>query len=293
MLLPLRLPLFNQICTFGCTALLAATMAHAQSADTNSTSDSAAWSSSQAGSLEVAAAAAPASASLPSAPSASSSAAAQSDTNTYSGWRGRDIKNRLTWEAGGGFNAPAGDSASITWGGQFQVGGGVNINRYLAMLVEYQFLDDKLTRRADCRNGRNRRLRPHLVSYPRASARPVPKSSNDIYVTGGGGFYRKVTSFTDPQEVDYCDYYYGYCGITTENAVVGHFSSNQGGFNVGVGFQHRIGGLYGDSHTKIFAEARYLDVLSPAVVGITPSGLGVTTVGADTKVIPVSVGVRF
>ena len=51
--------------------------------------------------------------------------------------------------------------------------------------------------------------------------------------------------------------------------------------------------MYGDSRTKIFVEARYLDVLSPAVTGITPSGLGVTTVGADTKVIPVTFGVRF
>ena len=79
----------------------------------------------------------------------------------------------------------------------------------------------------------------------------------------------------------------------TVNQVVGHFSSNQGGFNIGGGYQHRMGGMYQDSKMKLFVEARYLDVLTPAVIGITPNGLGVTTVAAGTKVIPVSVGVRF
>jgi hypothetical protein len=268
-------------------------MIHAQSADTNSTSNAAGWSSSQSGSMQLALAAAPASASLPSAPSAVGSAAAQGDTNTYSGWRGRNIKNRLTWEVGGGFNAPAGDSSSITWGGQFNAGGGININRYLALLAEYQFLDDKLPGALIAETGASGGY-DHIWSLTLAPVLDLfPRSANDLYVTGGGGFYRKVTSFTDPQEAYYCDYYYGYCGIVTQNAVVGHFSSNQGGFNVGVGFQHRLGGMYGDGRTKIFAEARYLDVLSPAVNGITPSGLGVTTVGADTKVIPITFGVRF
>jgi hypothetical protein len=43
---------------------------------------------------------------------------------------------------------------------------------------------------------------------------------------------------------------------------------------------------------KVFAEARYLDVLSPALT-TEPNGLGTTTVGADTKIIPVTVGLRF
>jgi hypothetical protein len=102
-----------------------------------------------------------------------------------------------------------------------------------------------------------------------------------------------VTSFTDPVESYYCDYYYGYCTVGTVNQVVGHFSSNQGGFNIGGGYQHRMGGMYQDSKMKLFVEARYVDVLTPAVIGITPSGLGVTTVAAGTKLIPISVGVRW
>ena len=76
------------------------------------------------------------------------------------------------------------------------------------------------------------------------------------------------------------------------NEVVGHFSSNQGGFNIGGGYQHRMGGMYGDSNMKLFAEVRYVDALSPAVVAY-PNGLAETTVAADTKVIPISFGVRW
>jgi hypothetical protein len=54
-----------------------------------------------------------------------------------------------------------------------------------------------------------------------------------------------------------------------------------------------MGGMYGDSKTKLFVEARYLEVLTSPVKGITPNGLNETTVAADTKVIPVSVGLRF
>ena len=76
------------------------------------------------------------------------------------------------------------------------------------------------------------------------------------------------------------------------NQVVGHFSSNQGGWNVGAGFSHRMGGEYGDSKVKLFAEVRFLDVLTPAVT-TSPNGLGITSVAADTKVIPVNFGVRW
>jgi hypothetical protein len=99
-----------------------------------------------------------------------------------------------------------------------------------------------------------------------------------------------VTSFTDPQEGEYCTYYY--CGVVTQNVVVGHFSSNQGGWNVGGGFTHKVGGLSGDGKMKLFAEVRYLDVDTPAVES-SPNGLGTTTIGAGTKVLPISLGVRW
>jgi hypothetical protein len=171
------------------------------------------------------------------------------------------------------------------------VGGGLNFNKHVALLAEYQFMDDKLPgyliAEAEAQGGH-----AHIWSL---TLDPVvdlfPKASNDIYVTGGGGFYRKVSSFTDPEEEEECYYF---CEVYEANVVVAHFSSNQGGFNIGAGYQHRVGEMAGDSKTRLFVEARYVEVLSPAVTGLSPNGSGyITTVNADTKMVPVTVGVRF
>jgi len=275
----------------GAAAFLAASLASAQSVAPNQ-SGAPAVSSGESSSLQLAALADPGSLSAePAVPSAAggSSAAAGGQQYGHEGMWHR-AKSNFAFEASGGFNAPVSDS--ITYGGQFTVGAGVHINPRFATMIEYQFLDDKLPGALIAETGATGG-HAHIWSL---TLDPVislfPKSSNDIYVTGGGGFYRKVTSFTDPEPTLYCDYFYG-CGYITTNQVVGHFSSNQGGWNVGAGFQHRLGGMYGDSKTSLFVEARYIDVLTPAVTGITPNGLGVTTVAADTKMIPVNFGVRF
>jgi len=226
---------------------------------------------------------------LPGAPAASGSGAAQEHGN--GGYHSRNLVGHLTFEAGGGFNGPGGDSPKdITWGGNFTLGAGYRFNERLSALMEYQFVDDKipgaLIAQAGATGGND-----HIWSF---TVDPVfdlfPKSTNDVYVTGGGGFYRKVTNFTDPEPTEFCSYFY--CGTAYQNQVVGHFSSNQGGFNIGGGFQHRLGGMYGDSKAKLFAEVRFLDVLSPALT-TSANGLGTTSVGSDTKVIPVTVGVRW
>jgi len=207
-------------------------------------------------------------------------------TDRY-GARHRDRWSKIAIEAGGGANAPSSDSSSyITWGGNFTVGGGYAVNPHFSMLAEYQFIDDKLPGRIISEAGANGG-HAHIWSL---TASPVfylfPHRKNDIYVTGGGGFYRKVTSFTDPTYAQYCDYYY--CGITTVNQVVGHFSSNQSGWNIGGGITHKLS----NDRTRIFAEARYLSIDTPAVT-TQPNGLGTTTVAAGTQLIPVTIGIRF
>jgi hypothetical protein len=203
----------------------------------------------------------------------------------------KGLIHSLAFEAGGGLSGPVGSSSNdITWGGNFTVGGGVHFNRRFSLLAEYQFIDDKLPGALIAETGANGG-NAHIWSL---TLDPVidlfPKSNNSVYVTGGGGFYRKVTNFTDPVETEYCDYYY--CEPGTENAVVGHFSSNQGGFNVGGGYTHRLGGVYNDGTMKVFAEVRYLDVLSPASA-IAPNGLNTATVGAGTRLIPITFGLRW
>ncbi len=224
---------------------------------------------------------------LPAAPSASGSGAAGQDYGNHH----HNMFSHLTFEAGGGFNAPTSDSSPyITWGGNINVGAGYRINPRVSVLTEYQFIDDKLPGALIAETGATGG-NAHIWSF---TLDPVvdlaPKRTNDVYVTGGGGFYRKVTNFTDPEPSEYCTYFY--CGIAYENQVVGHFSSNQGGWNIGGGFTHRMGGIYSDGKVKLFAEVRYLDVLTPAEVS-SPNGLGTTTVGADTKLVPVTFGVRW
>jgi|SRR5579863_600787 len=199
--------------------------------------------------------------------------------------------HRLTFEAGVGASGPTGDSSGyITWGGNITVGGGLHFSDHLAGLLEYQFIDDKLPGAIIAETGANGG-NAHIWSLTLAPVIDIsPKRTNDFYFTGGGGFYRKVTNFTDPQESYYCDYYY--CGPDYANVVVGHFSSNQGGWNIGGGYIRRLGGFYGDSKTKLFAEARYLDVDSPAVTS-SPNGLGVTRIAAGTKLVPITLGVRW
>ena len=199
--------------------------------------------------------------------------------------------SHMTYEFGGGVNAPSSDSSPyITWGGNFTVGGGYRFNKNLSLMLEYQFIDDKIPgaiiAEAGATGGND-----HIWSL---SLDPVynfnPKSAINFYATGGYGFYRKVTSFSDPEQQQYCTYFY--CGVVTQNVTVGHFSSNQGGWSIGGGLSHRFAGWNGDGKMSIFAEARYLDVLSPAVT-TQPNGLGTTAVGADTKIIPVTIGLRF
>lgn len=178
----------------------------------------------------------------------------------------------------------------ITWGGDITLGAGVNFNKQFAMLAEYQFISDKLPGRIIAETGATGG-NAHIWSLTLAPVVSLmPHSSNDIYLTGGGGFYRKVTNFTDPALAQYCTYYY--CGIVQVNQVVGHFSSNQPGWNIGGGYQHRMGGMYNDSKMKLFVEARYLKIYTPDYSN-QPNGLGATTLAADTIQIPINVGVRF
>jgi hypothetical protein len=216
---------------------------------------------------------------VPASPAVSSGSGAAGQSGGY-GYHDHNLTSHLTFEGGGGFNAPIGnDRPFITWGGNITLGGGYRLQKHVSVLAEYQFIDDKLPggliADAGAQGGH-----AHIWSL---TLDPVidlfPARKNDIYVTGGGGFYRKVTSFTDPEEVEECYYF---CEIGTEDVVVSHFSSNQGGLNFGLGVTHKLGG---DEHLKAFAEVRYLWLNTPQIG--SPDGLG------RTELIPVTFGVRW
>lgn len=292
---PLQMPLlrrasFVAVITFLFAAYgVSAQAAPTQDQTTSNPAASTSYSSSQAGTMQVAELA------LPEAPAPKASAGGEGQYGNGGGYGGgkgsQSIWHKLTWEAGLGFNAPI--SSSITYGFNFTIGGGMRFNPHFSTLMEYQFIDDKVPGAIIAEtNGQATGGHSHIWSF---TLDPVydlfPKSTNDVYVTGGGGFYRKVTTFTFPQQTQFC--YYFYCGYGYAPGTVGHFSSNQGGFNVGGGYEHHLGGMYGESHTALYAEVRYLDVLSPAVVGKSANGLPPVTLVKDTQMIPITFGIRW
>ena len=203
-------------------------------------------------------------------------------------WRQYAASN-FAFEAGGGFNGPIGNDTStggggpfITWGGNFTVGGGLHLSKRISLLAEYQFIDDKLPGNLIAQVG-TQGGNAHIWSL---TLDPVidlfPKHANSVYVTGGGGFYRKLTSFTEPVEGVVCTYY---CGIVVENQTVFHFSSNQGGASLGLGFTRQLRGFSGEGKAKLFAEARYLFVNTPSINSTNGTG--------TTGLIPITLGVRF
>jgi hypothetical protein len=186
--------------------------------------------------------------------------------------------SHLAFEAGGGFNAPIGnDTPYITWGGNFTVGGGLHLSRAFSVLGEFQFIDDKLPGALVAAGG-GQSGNAHIIGL---TISPVidlfPKSANSVYLTGGGGYYHKSTNFN----IQECCDFFGYPVTVTANS----FSSNQGGVNFGVGYTHRLGGIYGDGTAKLFAEVRYLWIDTPPIT--EDNGLG------RTELIPVTFGIRW
>jgi len=179
------------------------------------------------------------------------------------------IGDPIALDLGAGFNAPIGnDIPYITWGGNFTIGGGVHVNKRATLLAEYQFMGDKLPGGLIAEAGTHGG-HAHIWSF---TLDPVidlfPERGNSIYVTGGGGFYRKVTSFTEPGEY--------------QNYVVGHFSSNQGGVSFGFGVTHK---MRWETNMRVFAEARYVFLNAPPITAT--NGLG------TTELISVTIGVRW
>jgi len=224
----------------------------------------------------------------PAAPSLSEAGGQYDNKSSYkSGW-----KDRLAVEFGTGFNVPDSDTSPyINTGYQINAGGGFHLAKAISLLAEYQFIRDGLpsniAEQAGVDGGN-----VHIWSL---TLNPVvnlmPKRSTSVYLTGGGGFYRKVTNFTVQTPEEYCTYFY--CGIGYTPETVGHFSSNQGGWSTGGGVSHRFAGAYGDGKMAFFVEARYLDVLSPAILNQSANGLGNTTIGEGTVLVPVTFGLRF
>jgi hypothetical protein len=191
--------------------------------------------------------------------------------------------HRLAIEAGAGFNAPLANTGKVqTYGWNVTLGGGWNFNKHFGLLAEYNFNRAGIPNSVLAAQGAPQG-NVHIWSFTLDPIYYYKTGGNwGGYVTGGGGFYRKLTSFTATVANGfYCDFY-GFCYPNFSTITLSHFSSNQGGVNIGTGFTHNIG----DSGTKVYAEARYVFVDSPRS---SPSAIGSGTV----SMIPVTFGMRW
>ncbi len=230
--------------------------------------------------------------------------------------------SRFAIEAGGGFTAPIGNAASggfttllggpgnpygtITWGGNFLVGGGYNFSKRFGLLGEFSYNANKIPGRtlsAAYAQIDNNPQQPGLLSQNGVTsiggnvhtygvtAEPIfyyynsSKGKFGGYVIGGGGFYHKSTNFTAP--VQAIDPYFG--TVYTVNQTFSSYSDNALGGNLGTGFYFKPFGEY--SSAKIFAETRYHFVNTPAESAADLTAGNVHT--GTEELLPVSIGIRF
>lgn len=191
--------------------------------------------------------------------------------------RMRWFSNRFAGEVGGGFNAPVGnDQLAITWGYDFSAGAGLHLSPRVSLLGEFQYIGAGLPKKLIAAEGANE-ARTRILSV---TLNPVidffPRRTISMYLTGGGGFYHKVTTFAMNQQTIIGE------GLSF---VADHFTSNQGGANIGFGFQYRLFGLQSADKSAFFAESRYLFVNTPPASA--KNGFG------TTGLIPVTVGLRW
>jgi hypothetical protein len=202
----------------------------------------------------------------------------------YNAHHSDSLTDHLAIELGAGLNVPSGNTT--TWqsvGYSINLGGGWMFNDKLGMLAEYNFNRSNIPTNTLTNIGEPDG-NVHVWSL---TLDPIfyYKTSGRIggYVTGGGGFYRKLTTFTQPVFLGYyCDYFYG-CYPQYSNVTLSHFSSNQGGVNIGTGVTFKPNA---DGKAKFYAEARYVWVDSPTS---SASNIGTGTV----NMFPVTFGFRW
>lgn len=228
-------------------------------------------------------------------------------TNYSDRWHNPDGSKKYTFAVGGGFDAPAGSTGkdlAVNW--RFQVAGGYNIDKKLSVQLEYDYDKFNLTS-----GNINRQFnRYNSLGLVDQNGNPIDFSGLDgsthvwsltlnpkynfyqgesagAYVIGGGGFYRKVTNWTLPQQGTYCDFF-GFCYTFTQNQVFDHYSNNAGGLNAGIGFTYRLSRWASEN---VYAEARYVWVdnqpSTNSVNGLYPEN------NHRTGYFPVTFGIRW
>ena len=190
--------------------------------------------------------------------------------------------SHIAFIGGAGFTAPIGNDTHgyETWGYNFTAGGGWNFTKKVGLLFEYQFNKNKIPGSTIAQVGaQGGNINTHLFLFD--GVYYMSHRTNGAYITGGAGFSRKVTNFTDLQQSSIC---YFFCYYVTQPVTIYNFSSTQAAVDLGLGLYWKAFGQ--DSNGKLFVEARYVFVDSPKATK-TSDGEG------TEEIIPVTVGIRF
>jgi opacity protein-like surface antigen len=159
---------------------------------------------------------------------------------------------RFTFDAGAGFSQPVGNTGRhLDVGWNAGVGAGMNFNQYFGLMVQANYTD----------MGINSGILSNIgvpggdVSIWSFTLDPrvhlTPKGHFDLYLVGGGGWYRRNQEFTAPGTAIVGDPFFGFAPIGV-NQVLASNSVNKPGYNVGAGMA--LGTKW---HAKFFAEARW------------------------------------
>lgn len=167
--------------------------------------------------------------------------------------------HRFTFSAGGGFTEPAGVSARrLDPGFNFQFSGGANLTKHAGLEAEFGYnqlgVAGTVLQNLGIPDGRARIYSFTLDPVIRLAAH----KRFELYVKGGAGLYRRTVEFSQPsvETITAFDPFYGvfFPAAVPTNLIVGSFTQNKAGWNVGGGFAVSI---KGDSNLKFFGESRY------------------------------------
>jgi Outer membrane protein beta-barrel domain len=163
---------------------------------------------------------------------------------------------RFSYAAGAGFSTPVGTTSNkVDTGWNVRGSAGVNFSPYVGAMVDVGY--DSLGISSPVLN--NLGFGGGSLTVFSATLNPIvhlmPRSSTDIYLTGGGGYFRQNQDFTQPGVASGVgfDRFFGFFPFSTPvNVIVSSYSVNKPGIDVGAGisFGKKWGG-------KFFAEARY------------------------------------
>jgi Outer membrane protein beta-barrel domain len=188
--------------------------------------------------------------------------------------------SHVGFSAGAGFSAPQGRAGSnVNTGWNLDFRGGYRPSSHLALDLDWNYNRWNLNGAALARVGEpggymsiwSLSLLPTLKGSPHWHVSP--------YVLAGPGLYYRNLSLTRPGVANtfVCDPFFGFCypaavGVTQ---VVASNSTYKLGVSGGAGLEMRLG----QSHAKLFGEARYARMF--------------TTHGTDITFVPVTFGIRW